>query len=169
MAGDKGPYEEVASLIKSPKSWLFISLFVYIFCLPFTAFHIGGDHIGGYGDYSGYKALIGGWPGLFVGVPADRVWLANPLLFASWVFILLKKKRVTAFLSVAAFLTGASFSLFKTVAVVPMVFNSPITGYDTGYWLWLASMACAVVGAIFMESEKSTSSTPLPSPFPPSR
>ena len=89
-----------------------------------------------------------GWAATVSG-GAGFVWIANPLLFASW--LLLKKNLKTSmFLSVFAALLSLSFLLFDSVLDNEAGQKHEITSYRPGYWLWTASTLCMLVAAFVL-------------------
>ncbi|MCC4228699.1 hypothetical protein [Zunongwangia profunda] len=67
-------------------------------------------------------------------------WLANPFIFLSWIVI--KKFPVLSWiLSGIALSTGLLFMTFDRIIINEAGHYSPITGYASGYWLWIISIA----------------------------
>ena len=89
-----------------------------------------------------------GWAALFSG-GAGLSWLANPLLFASWL-TLNKKLKTSMFFSVFAALLSLSFLLFDSVLDNESNQKHPIISYQPGYWLWTASTLCMLVGTFVL-------------------
>ncbi|MBI1374301.1 MAG: hypothetical protein GC159_16415 [Phycisphaera sp.] len=91
-----------------------------------------------------FGLLFFGWIGVLQGVFA---WLANPLLISSW--LLLKARRTRSIMcALAALMFALSFLLYKEIVTDEAGGVSSITRYSAGYWLWVASIAIAVLGAI---------------------
>jgi hypothetical protein len=84
--------------------------------------------------------------------PANLIWLANPILFAAWLFIFANVKIFAILLSVAALFVSGAFLLASKVIIDESGSLVTITGYSIGYWLWLASMIAAC-GAAFTISK----------------
>jgi hypothetical protein len=80
---------------------------------------------------------------------ANATWLANPILFAAWYAAVTGKKTRATLLSFAAFVLGCTFMLGHTVVTNEGGVPADITGYRIGYWLWVTSMAIAVIAALF--------------------
>jgi hypothetical protein len=116
-------------------------MFMPTFCM--------GDNCNG---WPGYAVLGLGWLGLLTGYLTDFIWLANPLLFASWLAIRLHTRRPAVACSATAFGLGAAFLLASNVMVSESGYPSPVSGYRGGYWLWLASMGLAWASAKQIES-----------------
>jgi hypothetical protein len=71
---------------KFSKTALWISVVLYVLCLTQEGYYIDGPDPKAWSP--AYGLLIFGWIGLFAGVFA---WLANPLLFASWILLAISK------------------------------------------------------------------------------
>ena len=84
-----------------------------------------------------------GWAAVLSG--AGFSWIANPLLFAAW-FTLGKNLKVSMFLSVFAALISLSFLLFDSVLDNEAGQQKQIVSYKSGYWLWIASSLCMLIG-----------------------
>ncbi|GAA4091137.1 hypothetical protein GCM10022392_11190 [Mucilaginibacter panaciglaebae] len=78
---------------------------------------------------------------------AGLTWYANPALWAAWSQINNKPKRAVIF-SLVGTILATSFLLATEISDVKPNITSYITGYQTGYWLWLASMATMLVGSL---------------------
>ena len=131
-----------------------LSLGVYIVCLVPESFCVEGlcD------EWPGYGILLTG----FLAVPlswANAAWLANPLLFLAWVAAGLGWRMPAVALSVAAVALSGSFMFADTVVTNEAGLAYPITGLRLGYWLWLSSMAIALVGALLCAKQPQTSKT----------
>jgi len=93
----------------------------------------------------GLVALLLGWMAI---AGPGIAWLANPLLLASIALNILKK-RIVALISVLGALAFAlSFMTFKTIIANEGGSTEEITGYDTGYWLWISSISVNLLGII---------------------
>ena len=116
----------------------------------------------------GFELLAIGWIGLvffFMAVAANPLgvpgfilsgtlaWLANPLLWLSWGFVLRKKTRYAGALAVAALLFMLSTFFMKTLPQGDTA-SVPIVGYGPGYWLWLGSAVIILAGAFALRDEK---------------
>ena len=94
----------------------------------------------------GSGLLLVGCLGVFVGAFA---WLANPLLVATWALTFSRPPRAGALACAAASLAFAlSFLLHHEIMLEGSGKYSRITGYGPGYWLWVASIATALVGCL---------------------
>ncbi|WP_425066908.1 hypothetical protein [Reyranella sp.] len=90
-----------------------------------------------------------GWNILLFGALGHTSWFANPLLLASWIAALFARRLPALVLSLAALGLAASFMFETSVITNEAGMANPITGLREGYWLWLASMVCAVIAAFF--------------------
>jgi hypothetical protein len=91
----------------------------------------------------GLEALILGPIGLLTG---QASWLANPLLWGAWRVRKSKLTRQPVAVAVAALLIAGTFLLSRSVAV-GSAGETPFR-VGLGYWLWLASIACAAASAL---------------------
>lgn len=96
----------------------------------------------------GYEILLSGPFGL-VWFSVNWPWLGNPALFAAWVS-LAKRANITAAVFSAAALVAASrvFSVPKLMYDYESGMADKIEYFGPGYWLWLASMVCALLAAL---------------------
>lgn len=100
--------------------------------------------------FSGLLHLVFGWFGVFkLHLPAFP-WLANPLLFFSWLFLFRKKKKIALALSGIAFLLMISFLLVDEIMVNDGSTTSIINFYGLGYWLWVLSSSIILFGNLFL-------------------
>jgi hypothetical protein len=134
------------------KIFLSLNLVSYVACLAFNSFCLEGDQFG-----PGFGVLLLGIGGLLVPSPGNLTWLANPLLFASWIAVLNDSRKVAIRLSLAALAFSALFLVVGTVIGEkgPM----DITCFGPGYWLWLASTAAASISAFLTYPVISSSAT----------
>jgi hypothetical protein len=80
---------------------------------------------------------------------AGFTWYANPALWLSWMFF--KKRSTKALLtSCIALAIALSFLLFTQIADNQAGVQSTITGYQAGYWLWVASMCVTLAGSFIL-------------------
>jgi hypothetical protein len=109
-----------------------------------------------YIDRSDYDAwsnslllVLFGWLGTIMsGFSASSLaWLANPLLFISWIVFKNKPKR-SIYLSFTATALAISFRFSKMVVSSESPSFSEITSYQAGYWLWVLSMAVFFIGSL---------------------
>ena len=89
-----------------------------------------------------------GWAAVLSG-GAGFSWIANPLLFASWL-ALRKNLRTSMFASVFATLLSLSFLLFDSVPDNEAGQKHQIVSYRPGYWLWTTSSICMLAGTFVL-------------------
>ncbi|MBS1524320.1 MAG: hypothetical protein JST19_01650 [Bacteroidetes bacterium] len=122
-----------------------ISLSIFVFSLSQDTFCIES---GCRGQWDGaFIFLFGGL--LSFASPAGLSWLANPFIIASWLTIK-KNNKASLVLSLLALLFSISFLFFKKVADDESGDLRQITTYQSGYWLWLSSIAIMAVGNLFL-------------------
>jgi len=88
--------------------WLYASVIIYLACMPFHGFCVHGSSCS-----RGVGILLVGWLGVFYQNPANLTWIANPLLFSSWVMISLRMRRSAIVESITAFVVGCLFLVFS--------------------------------------------------------
>jgi hypothetical protein len=93
----------------------------------------------------GYMSFLFGWLGVLAADPASFVWIANPLLFASWVKIK-KSTRMTFILSVLSLIIMVSFLFAGEIIVSESGSLQKIISIKLGYWLWVLSAFIMVIG-----------------------
>jgi hypothetical protein len=118
-------------------------MLLYLLSLPLIGFYVGGRSDG----YLGFGILDFGWLGIFYCWPANLIWIANPLLIGAWIATLFGGGRLAIILALLAFVVGSALLLCNSVEVDESGSLHPISGYGTGYWLWLLSMAGTALGA----------------------
>ncbi len=91
--------------------------------------------------------FISGVAGIFFG-GAGLCWLANPLVFFSWLFI--KKNKASLLLSSISFLIAISFLFFDEIIVTEAGHYAEITEYRLGYWLWISSILVMIIGNLLI-------------------
>lgn len=126
--------------------FLAISVTTYIASLCLEPYEIANRTTSSHG----IGLLLLGWLGLIYGCIS---WLANPILFASWVAIFIKRKGHATFYASLATLLMLSFLLYKNEPYV-MDAIEPITDYFLGYYLWVISGISAIAcGATIKTTE----------------
>jgi uncharacterized membrane-anchored protein len=93
----------------------------------------------------GFGLLLVGWLAVLDGVPA---WLANPAVLCAWILLLIGFRRAALVSAGLALALALSFLRCHQVLTDSAGTYSRITGYGPGYWLWVSSMAAALVGGI---------------------
>ena len=99
---------------------------------------------------AGLALLLYGWRELPARGADARVafsWLANPLLWLSWAFLLRGRQRTAAALAAAAL--GLAVAVhFGRFVIGPDGRPHPLPRLGPGYGLWVASLALALVAAL---------------------
>ncbi|KMQ66201.1 hypothetical protein ACM46_01165 [Chryseobacterium angstadtii] len=102
----------------------------------------------------GFTCFLMGWMDLYGN---GISWLANPVLIFSWIFLLVKKPKIAAFLgliSVGAavyYLTETEITVYESGSN----HNYPISSYGIGYYLWVVSCLTMFIGSLLlMRSEQ---------------
>lgn len=124
------------------KITLVVSLGLYLASLTQQGYCISGacgDHWVGISLVA--MGAIGGIMSL-----AGLTWYANPALWLAWSQINKSPKRALIFSSIGAIL-AASFLLADEISDLKPNIKYYITGYQSGYWLWLASMVTMLAGS----------------------
>ncbi|QTD36296.1 hypothetical protein JL193_08970 [Polaribacter batillariae] len=124
------------------KIFLYLSIGVFVISLTQKSYCT----VGGNCEYfSGLLNLIFGWFGVFMLHFPAFTWLANPLLFISW--LLYKKKQKTSLiLSGISFMLMLSFLSVNQIIVNDGSTSSIVNFYGLGYWLWLFSSFIILIG-----------------------
>lgn len=133
-----GPYSR-------SRIFLLLSIALYLACMPLVGFCVNGTSCS-----SGLNTLLFGGLGVLYWELSNLIWLANPLLLIAWACLFASKRRSAIFWASLALVVGASFLMVKTVAIDESGVPRPITADGVGYWLWLASIACACLGSVFI-------------------
>ena len=142
------------------KTWkvvLGLSVALFVACLTQDGYYI--DDADPRKWSPGWGLLLFGWMGLLSGTLA---WLANPLLFVSWVFLAMSKFRLAFYVALGAFLFAMSFLLNSEVISSTRPDYSKIVGYGIGYWLWIASALIVTVGAGVLTIRPESDARPEP-------
>ena len=102
-----------------------------------------------------YEAFLSGWLVMLDG-GAGMSWLANPMLFTSW--ILLDKSRKNAWIfALLAVAFCFSFLSFDNVLENTAGHRGVIQSVNTGYWLWTASSFVTLIGTIYIRFNRKVS------------
>lgn len=129
-------------MTKKQKIILYTSVAIYIISLTQKSYCT----VGGNCEYfSGLLNLIFGWFGVFkLHLPAFT-WLANPLLFVSWL-LYKKKQKASLILSGTSLILMVSFLFVNQIIVNDGSTTSIVNFYGLGYWLWLFSSFIMLIG-----------------------
>ncbi|MFT3679379.1 MAG: hypothetical protein QM791_03850 [Ferruginibacter sp.] len=98
-----------------------------------------------------------GWAAVF-STGAGICWFANPLLFISW-GLLKKNLKVSAILAALATLLSLLFLLFDSITDNEGGIPHQIISYRAGYWLWLSSSLCILIGTFILRTGHDTKTT----------
>ena len=129
-------------------SEIFRVLSYVLFLSSLVAVAYPTQYAGYHGYVRGYQVLVGGLFGL-VWFSVNWPWLGNLALFAAWVS-LAKRANITA----AIFGTAALVAASRVYWVPKFMYDyesglaDKIEYFGPGYWLWLASMVCALLAAL---------------------
>lgn len=139
---------------------LALSAVVYLVSLTCPeAFCVSGNCT----NWPGYGVLLLGWTMLGQTL-ANDTWFANLLLFVGWALILLGRRLPAVLPSAGALGLAATFLLAQDVVTNEAGIKFAITGVRLGYWLWLASMAVALVAAMLCVRQQVTGVQSAPGP-----
>ena len=132
------------------------SIAIYLLALTQKTYCVDGD-CGD--DFSGLaNLLMGGLALLFVQDAVSLIWLANPLFWVAWLSF-----RRNATLSLICIILGLSISLcflfFDEILINEAGHYGQITGYATGYWLWVLSFVLLLVAVLIPKENKVAVST----------
>jgi hypothetical protein len=124
---------------------LILSILLFVASLFLDAFYTSQENPRSWS--LGFGLLVCGWLGLFDGIVA---WLANPLLLAAWILLLLRWPRGIwpLVFAVAALALALSFLRVDDLMVDEAGGRAMVTGYGPGYWVWMSSMLVACVAAL---------------------
>jgi hypothetical protein len=120
------------------------SLLLFVASLFQDGFYIDREDSDAWANCLGL--LLIGWIVIFQGVFA---WLANPTLLMTWSLMCSRTLRpLAAIWAIVPLGFSLSFLLHSEILTSEAGHYSKITGYGTGYWLWVGSIATAFVGCI---------------------
>lgn len=121
-----------------------ISIMLWLISMSQKAYCVDGNC----GEpWSGLICLLFGFLSLFFYSYAAVSWFLNPLMIISY-FIPLKNINTKLLLALASVLFGLSFLLFDEIVKNEAGHFGKITGYEIGYWLWVASAIINLIGII---------------------
>ena len=127
------------------KITLIISILLYIVALTQESYYVNKINSD---DWSNsFILLLVGWIGMIMGGGAAICWLANPLIFLSWLLIF-RKIKIAIVSSIISFILSFLFLFSENVITSEAPTFSKITDYKMGYWLWLSSISIFSVGTI---------------------
>lgn len=133
-----------------------LSILLFAASVASPAFHSDGSD-----QTAGWSALLIGWvPALFgvLGLLQGQAemwtclaWFANPLLVVCLVLVMQRRGRALTF-GLAALGLGLVFLATRSLPAGDHSLSNVVPG--VGYWLWIASMLAAIVGAVLTERLK---------------
>jgi len=97
-------------------------------------------------DVHSLLELAIGWLGIFCGF---LDWLANPLLWLTWMLLALRRYKLATATALAATILAAAFFARDSIAISEAPTYGRILGHHKGYWLWLASSMVSLVTGCF--------------------
>jgi len=117
-----------------------LSIIVFITSLTQNAYYVAGENPKA--SSPALYMLFLGPIGLFYGI---FEWLANPVLFAAWVFSFAGKNKIALLLGILASALMLAFLFRHTIVASEAPTYKKIVGYGAAYWLWLASAGLVIV------------------------
>lgn len=130
-----------------PVTFFVVSLFIFFFSVLFDAFYVDKTP----SEFSAFSALLLGWA--YLDGPGIS-WLGNVFLCISYLFILKRRTKTSAVLSLVAVLFMLSFLFFDSAIVSENNFEEKIIGYGSGYYMWLASGIVILLGSLYLNFKK---------------
>lgn len=118
------------------RNFLWIGIVLYLICLSQDAFYVSGRNPDAWSN--GLGLLLTGWVG-------HISWLANPILFLSWMFFAWEKYTVCLVTSVFALLIALAFLMTDSIVVSTRPDYELVVSYEIGYYFWLCSMLASIV------------------------
>ena len=125
-----------------------LSIVVFGAALTQVGFYTGAGPRAAWGR--GWYLLLIGWAGP---MGLEFSWFANPLLLTTWALCIGEKKTAALLLSVLTLVPMISFYFTDQILVDEGGGRAKITGYGSGYWLWLSSAVLALAAAAIMRKE----------------
>ena len=104
---------------------------------------------------SSLDSLVLGFFGVFYDITAIT-WLANPILFISWMFFI-RKPKLSLILSSLAVIISLGFLFFSKVVDNEAGHLNLIISHKLGYWLWVYSSLIMLIGNAISYINKSIS------------
>ncbi|MGE8512708.1 MAG: hypothetical protein ACN6N7_08410 [Chryseobacterium culicis] len=127
----------------------FISVFIFVLSLCFTAFKV--EDMGEIKDYKSFEAfLIGPISFLGGGVFEFLVWTANGWFFIAVILCYKRSFLLSITLGIIAFLTAGSFFFWKEILAAENGRMGKIHSLETGYFLWITSILCLTIGSFYL-------------------
>jgi len=123
-----------------------ISVALFVVSLTQISFYTGAES-NQHSYARGFELLLIGWMGLLAYV---FNWLANPALLLAYIFVFKRKYENATIASLVSVYFAASFLTRETISAGGDA--EIITGYGTGYWLWLVSAIIMTISSFFLAS-----------------
>lgn len=105
-----------------------------------------------FAGHAGAALLVFGWHEMFAwrsaGALVAFAWLANPLLLAAWSCAYFRAWRLAAALAAPAVALALAVSFGSRLVVREGGAPLPLPHLGGGYWLWVASLAAALLAAV---------------------
>jgi hypothetical protein len=101
--------------------------------------------------WPGWAVLASGWRESLIPRADPRVafgWLANPLVWASWVLVFRCAYGKAAVLATLATLLGIGVHFGSRIVVNGSAAPLPMPHLGPGYWLWVAALSVALLAAL---------------------
>jgi hypothetical protein len=101
--------------------------------------------------WPGWAVLASGWRESLMPRADPRVafgWLANPLVWASWVLVFRAAYGKAAVLATLATLLGIGVHFGTRIVVRGSAAPLPMPHLGPGYWLWVAALAVALLAGL---------------------
>ena len=131
---------------KTPMAGVKISVVLFVISLTQINIYTGAES--NQVSYArGFELLLIGWMGL-LGYVFN--WLANPALLLAYVFVFKRKYEHATISSLVSVYFAASFLTRETIPNGGD--GETITGYGSGYWMWLASAIIMTISSFFLAS-----------------
>jgi hypothetical protein len=129
-------------------SEIFRVLSYVLFLSSLVAVAFPTQYAGYYSYYRGYEVLLYGLFGV-LWFSVNWPWLGNLALFAAWVSLAKRANITAAVFSTAALITASRvFAVPQFASDYKSGMADKIEYFGLGYWLWLASMVCALLAAL---------------------
>lgn len=132
--------------------WIRVIVFLISFLLLASSLTQSAYYVEGSGESVGSFSLVAFLLGWVVMLGAGISWLANPILFFSWITMLRRKRKAAIILSILAVAFALSFLLFDEVVANEGGGKRDIVGYGAGYWLWLSSCGVNLIGNLALNA-----------------
>jgi hypothetical protein len=134
------------------KLWLLMSIVLFMSSLVFKSYCTATSSCANI-NFGGLLSLVFGLVGVFMLHFPAFPWLANPLLFVSWITYK-KKPKTSLILSILSLLFMLSFLLVDEIISNEAGMKSKVVSYGLGYWLWVMSAIFIIIGNLAQRKRK---------------